>query len=52
MAGANTSVYEFDSMVREASTFLKVYGLHSQTGVVKLVSASRCGKTINVVNTL
>ena len=36
----------------EASTFIKVCGLHSLTGVVKLVSASRCGKTMNVINTL
>ena len=36
----------------EVSTFIKVYGLHSLTGVVKLVSASWCGKTTNVINTL
>ena len=48
MAGASTSVYEFDS----ASTFIKVYGLHSLTVVVKLVSASRCRKITNVINTL
>ena len=36
----------------EARTFIKVYGLHSLTGVVKLVSASRCRKTANVINTL
>ena len=36
----------------EASTFIKVYRIHSMTGVVKLVSASWCGKTANVINTL
>ena len=36
----------------EASMFIKVYGLYSLTGVVKLISASRCGKTMNVINTL
>ena len=36
----------------EARTFIKVYGLHSLNGVVKLVSASRCRKTANVINTL
>ena len=33
----------------EANTFIKVYGLHSLTGIVKLVSASRCGKTTNMI---
>ena len=33
MAGASTSAYKYDSVVR-ASTFRKVYGLHSLTGVV------------------
>ena len=28
----------------EASTFIKVYGLRSLTGIVKLVSASGAGK--------
>ena len=51
MAGASTSVYELIAWL-EASTFLKVYGFHLQTGVVKLVSASRCGKMTNVVSTL
>ena len=32
--------------------FIKVGELHSLTGVVKLVSAFRCGKTTNVINTL
>ena len=36
----------------EASMFIKVYGFHSLTGVVKLLSAFRCGKTTNMINTL
>ena len=36
----------------EASTFIKVYGLHSLAGVVKLVSVSQCGKMTNVIITL
>ena len=36
----------------EASTFIKVYGLHSLTDVVKLGSAFQCRKMINVINTL
>ena len=51
MAGASTTVYEFDNVV-EGSTFIKVYGLHSVIGVVKLISAYRCGKTTNVINML
>ena len=51
MAGVSTSVYELDSMVKGQHVY-KVYGLHSLTGVVKLVSASRCGKTTNVINML
>ena len=51
MVGASTV---FTSLIAwlEASTFIKVYGLHSQTGVVKLVSAFQCGKTTNVINML
>ena len=32
--------------------FIKVYGLHSLTGIVKLVSAYWCGKATNVINML
>ena len=44
----------FTSLIEwlEARTFIKVYGLHSLTGVVKLVSASRCRKTANMINML
>ena len=52
MVGVSTSVYEFDSVVIEARMFIKVYGLHSLTGVVKLISGSQCGKTTNMINTL
>ena len=51
MVGASTSVYEFNSVVG-GSTFTEVFELHSLTGVVKLISASWCGKMINVINTL
>ena len=34
----------------KAGTFIKVYGLHSLTGVVKLIIASRYGKTaVNMI---
>ena len=39
MAGASTSVYESDSVVRGQHVY-KVYGLYSLTDVVKLVSVS------------
>ena len=34
----------------EASTFINVFGLHSLTDVIKLVSVSWCGKMTNVIN--
>ena len=43
MAGVSTSVYKFDRVVRGQDVYKKD-GLHSLTGVVKLVSRSRCGK--------
>ena len=51
MAGASTGVYEFDSRVRSQHVY-KVYELHSLAGVVKLGSASWCGKMMNVINML
>ena len=39
MAGASTSVYEADSMVKGQHVY-EVYGLYSLTSVVKLVSVS------------
>ena len=63
MAGASTSVYEFDSMVRGQRVYKSVWTsftdwcskIVSSPGtrlVVKLVSASRYWKTTNVINTL
>ena len=49
MAGASTSVYKFDSLVRGQHVYKNVWTSHSLTGVVKLVSASQCGKTTNVI---
>ena len=51
MAGVSNSVYEFDSVVRGQDIY-KVHGLHSLTGIVKLVSGSGHGKMTNVINTL
>ena len=47
MAGASTSSYKFDNVA-----FIKVYGCHSLTSVVKLVSASQCRKMMNMINML
>ena len=51
MAGAITIVYEFDSVVRGQHVYESVW-TSPMTGVVKLVSASQCGKTTNVINKL
>ena len=51
MAGASTVFTNLIAWL-EASTFIKVYGLHSLTGVVKLIIASRCGKTTDMINML
>ena len=52
MAGASNSVYEFDSVVRGQNVYKSVWTPLTDCGVVKLVSASWCRKTTNVINTL
>ena len=53
MAGASTSIYEFDNMVRGQHIYKSVKDFtYYLTGVVKLISASRCSKTMNVMNML
>ena len=44
MAGASTSVYEFDNVVRDQHVYRKVHGLHSMT---RRISASILREDVN-----